>query len=63
MKKQDYHRDITVDATAHEAFESINSVTKWWTENLEGSSQKLNDEFILRILSMRKAKLLFAKKA
>jgi len=48
MKKQDYHASITVNATAHEAFESINSVTKWWTENLEGSSQKLNDEFIVR---------------
>ena len=48
MKKQDYHISITVDATEHEAFNCINSVTKWWTENLEGSSQKLNDEFIVR---------------
>ena len=48
MKEQDYHTSITVNATAHEAFESINSVTKWWTENLEGSSQKLNDEFTVR---------------
>jgi hypothetical protein len=48
MKEQDYHTSITVDATAHEAFESINSVTKWWTENLEGGSQKLNDEFTVR---------------
>ena len=48
MKKQDYTTSITVDATAHEAFKSINNVTKWWTENLEGSSQKLNDEFTVR---------------
>src|SRR5882762_7906417 len=48
MKEQDYHTSITVDATAHEAFNCINSVTKWWTENLEGSSQKLNDEFTVR---------------
>jgi hypothetical protein len=48
MKKQDYHTNITVNATAHEAFESINSVSQWWTENLEGSSQKLNDEFTVR---------------
>ena len=45
MKEQDYHTSITVDATAREAFNCINSVTKWWTENPEGSSQKLNDEF------------------
>ena len=48
MQEQDYHTSITVDATAQEAFESINSVSKWWTENLEGSSQKLNDEFTVR---------------
>ena len=48
MKIQDYHTSITVDARTHEAFKAINNVTKWWTENLEGSSQKLNDEFTVR---------------
>src|SRR5882757_4212107 len=48
MKKQDYNVSITVNATAQEAFKSINSVTKWWTEYLEGSSKKLNDEFTVR---------------
>ena len=48
MKNQDYSASITVNATPQEAFKSINSVTKWWTENLEGSSQKLNDEFTVR---------------
>ena len=46
--KQDYHISMTVDATEHEAFNYINSVAKWWTENLEGSSQKLNDEFTVQ---------------
>jgi hypothetical protein len=48
MKEQDYHTSITVEATESEAFNCINSVTKWWTENLEGRSQKLNDEFTIR---------------
>lgn len=47
-KEQDYTESITVNATAQQAFESINNVTKWWTENLVGSSQKLNDEFTVR---------------
>ncbi len=45
MIQQDYHTSIIVDATPHEAFNYINNVTKWWTENMEGSSEKLNDEF------------------
>ena len=45
MKKQDYNISIAVDGTADEAFEHINNVTKWWTENLKGSSHNLNDEF------------------
>lgn len=45
MKARDYHTIITVDAKVHEAYESVNNVSQWWTENLEGDSQKLNDEF------------------
>jgi hypothetical protein len=48
MKNQDYTVSITVNATAREAFNGINRVSEWWTENLEGSSQKLNDEFTVR---------------
>lgn len=48
LKKQDFSTSIIVNATPQEAFKRINSVTKWWTENLEGSSQKLNDEFTVR---------------
>jgi hypothetical protein len=56
MKEQNYHTSITVDASAHEAFESINRVTKWWTENLEGRSQKLNDEFTVRFWNLHYSK-------
>jgi hypothetical protein len=48
MKKHDYNISITVNASPQEAFKCINSVAKWWTENLEGSSQKVNDEFTVR---------------
>jgi len=46
--QSDFQISITVHASAHEAFQCINNVTKWWTENLEGNSQKLNDEFAVR---------------
>jgi len=48
MSDKNYSVSITVDATAHEAFECINNVTGWWTVNMEGSSQKLDDEFTVR---------------
>jgi hypothetical protein len=48
MKKQDYTTSVTLNASPQEAFKSINSISKWWTENLKGSSQKLNDEFTVR---------------
>jgi len=59
MKKQDYTVSITVNATPQEVFKNINSVTKWWTEDLDGNSQKLNDEFTVRFgdVHMSKQKL------
>lgn len=59
MKDQDYTESFTVNATPRQAFKAINNVTKWWTENSEGSSQKLNDEFIVRFgdVHMSKQKL------
>ena len=60
MNKKDYTASIAVPTTAIEAFNGINHVTKWWTENLEGRSQKLNDEFTVRFddVHMSKQKLI-----
>lgn len=48
MESKDFTTSITVDATAREAFNSINQVSAWWTENLVGSSHQLNDEFTVQ---------------
>ncbi len=48
MKKQDFQISIAVDAAPRRVFKNINRVSKWWTEDLEGSSQELNDEFTAR---------------
>jgi Activator of Hsp90 ATPase homolog 1-like protein len=52
MEKQDYTATLVVDATAQEVFNNINAVSKWWTDELKGSSQKQNDEFTVQFADM-----------
>ena len=52
MEKLDYNVSITVDASAEQAFKSINNVSKWWATKefngkFEGLSTNLNDEFVV----------------
>ena len=44
----DYHADIVVHGSAQKAFEAICRVSAWWTENTEGNTVSLNDEFTVR---------------
>ena len=48
MKKRDYHVSIVANVPSQEVFKHVNNVSKWWTETLEGNSEKLNDEFTVR---------------
>ena len=48
MNTQDYTAAIMVDQAPQEAFTHINSVSKWWSEDMEGSTAKLNDVFTVR---------------
>ncbi len=45
MSSEDYAITLTVGVSPSEVFKQINQVTTWWTENLTGRSEQLNDEF------------------
>ena len=45
MKAKDFTAAFEVDHTPKEVFDAINNVRGWWSEEIEGNTSKLNDEF------------------
>jgi hypothetical protein len=45
MKTSDFSTTILVDQTPEEVFKAINNPRGWWSEEIEGSTNKLDDEF------------------
>lgn len=48
MDSTHFTTSFLVDQTPEEAFAAIMNVQGWWTENIEGQSEKINDEFEVR---------------
>jgi len=45
MTTSDFNTTFSVDQTPNEVFNAVNNVRGWWSENIEGDTEKLNDEF------------------
>ena len=48
MNQRDFTTSIQVDKTPMEAYDAINNVRAWWPGEIEGNTEKLNDEFTYR---------------
>ena len=57
MNTSDFTTAILVDQTPEVAFNAINNVRGWWSEEIEGSTDKLNDEFSYHYEDVHRCKI------
>lgn len=57
MNTQDFTTTFMVNATPKQVFDAINNVRGWWSEEIEGSTDKLNNEFKYHYEDVHKAKM------
>ena len=57
MNDQNFATAFSVYQTPSEAFAAINNVREWWSEEIEGSTDKLGDEFTYRYKDVHYCKI------
>ena len=57
MKNPSFTTNFSVDETPEEAFNAISNVRGWWSEEIEGSTDTLGDEFTYRYKDAHYCKL------
>jgi hypothetical protein len=57
MSKQDFNTTLLVDQTPREVFQAINNVRGWWSEEVEGNTSKVNDEFDYHFEDLHRCKI------
>lgn len=57
MEHKNFTTRILVDQSPADVFKAINHVRGWWSENIQGSTEHLNDEFIYNYKDVHVCKL------
>ncbi len=57
MNNQDFSIAILVDNTPSEVFDAINNVRGWWSEEIEGGTSELNEEFSYHYRDVHRCKM------
>jgi hypothetical protein len=57
MSTSDFSTTLLVDQTPKEAFHAINNVRGWWSEEIEGGTEKLHDEFTYHYQDVHRCKI------
>ncbi|TKC65544.1 SRPBCC domain-containing protein [Pedobacter hiemivivus] len=57
MNTPDFTTTILVDQSPKAAFDAINNVRGWWSDEIEGQTEKLNDEFDYHYQDVHRCKM------
>jgi hypothetical protein len=57
MKTADYTSTLLVDESPKEAFKAITNIRGWWSEEIEGITDKLNEEFFYHYKDIHLSKM------
>ena len=57
MITPDFNTTFSVDQTPTEVFNAVTNVRGWWSENIEGGTAHLNDEFTYAVKDLHTCKM------
>jgi len=57
MESKDFKTTVVIDATPQEVFNAVNNVRGWWSENIEGDTDKLGGEFLYHYQDVHRSRM------